>query len=113
MQLEEEIKKYRVYQNGDRWFGFRFCYECKKEIKYEAQESYLVLRNIRNAEKNKKHCSKCCKLGEKNHFYGKKHSKKSKKQNSESRKGKACGKDNAMANPKYRKKVSIALKKKI
>lgn len=111
-ELEIEIITYKVHQKKNKWFGYRLCSECKKEIKYEAQESYLVLRNIRNAENNKRCCNTCCRLGNKNPFFGKKHSEKSKKQNSKSRKGKACGNDNAMSNPEHRKRVSEALKKK-
>jgi len=40
------------------------------------------------------------------------HSKKTKKLQSENRKGKACGEENSMANPEHRKKVSDALKEK-
>jgi len=111
-ELELEINTYKVYEEDGKWFGYRLCLECKKEIKYEAQESYLVLRNIRNAENNKRCCNVCCRIGNKNPFFGKKHSEKSKKQNSKSRRGKSCGNDNAMANPENRKKVSQALKKK-
>lgn len=109
-QIEEEKIKYRVYEEDGKWYGFRSCPKCNKEVKHEAQESYLVLRNIRN--QNGVICLKCSKTKENNPFFGKKHSVKSKKQNSESRKGKACGDKNAMFNPKYRKRVSIALKEK-
>lgn len=111
-QLKKEAEKYKIYKESDRWFGFRICTECHKEIKHAAQESYLLLRNIRNLEKKKSLCESCCKSGEKNPFFNKNHSKEIKKQISKSRIGKACGLKNAMANPIHRESVSIALKEK-
>jgi G:T-mismatch repair DNA endonuclease (very short patch repair protein) len=48
--------------------------------------------------------------GERNHFFGKKHSEESKNKNSISRTGKGCGENNSMNDPENRKKVSDALK---
>ena len=50
--------------------------------------------------------------GEGNHFHGKIHSKESKEKISKSRKGKATGDKNSMANLVWRKKASTNLKKK-
>ena len=111
-ELKNEMVKYRVYRENNKWFGFKLCPECKKEIKYEAQESCLILRNIRNLENRMVACSSCNKKGEKNHFFGKKHSEEGRKQISKNRIGKACGENNSMANPEHRKSVSIALKAK-
>lgn len=111
-QLAQEMIKYRVYQENNRWYGLRICPECKKEILHEAKESYLILRNIRNTEKINSLCDSCCRKGVKNPFFSKIHSEKSKKQNSNSRTGKACGLENAMANPIHRKSVSNSLKEK-
>lgn len=109
---EKEIKQeemfYKVTKKDDRWIGFRICPECKEEIKHSANEKYYLLRNIRKFANV--HCASCNKKGENNHFFGKKHSEKSKQQNSKNRTGKACAEKNAMAKPEYRKKVSEELK---
>lgn len=111
-QLQEEIEKFKVYKYRNRWYGTRICPGCNKEIKHAAQESYLVLRNIRNLISEKAHCASCANSGSKNAFFGKKHTEKSKKQNSKSRTGKCCGINNPMANPIHRKAVSDALSEK-
>lgn len=111
-QLNIDIINFKVYQENDKWFGSRLCFDCKKEMKYEAQKSCLILRNIRNAEIKNTCCSICSKIGNKNSFFGKKHSIDTKLIQSENRKGKACGENNSMANPIHRKTVSINLKKK-
>jgi G:T-mismatch repair DNA endonuclease (very short patch repair protein) len=111
-QLEEEKIKYKVFEEGGKWYGFRNCPTCNKEIKQFSNESCVLIRNIRNLDTRNALCATCKNAGEKNPFFGKKHSDKSKKQNSESRKGKACGDKNAMSNPEYRKRVSVALKEK-
>lgn len=111
-ELKKEMIKYRVYQENNKWFGFKLCPECKKELKYEAQESYLLLRNIRNSEIKNTLCDVCCRTGERNPFFEKKHSENTKSQISKSRIGLACGENNAMANPEHRKSVSVAIKAK-
>lgn len=111
-QLQEEIKKFNVYEQSGKWYGNRLCPDCNNQLIYCAQKTCLVLRNIRNAERNKSLCDKCRMLGELNPFFGKKHSEESKKQTSKSRTGKACGINNSMANPIHRKSVSMALKEK-
>lgn len=111
-QLEDEAKKYKIYKEFDKWFGFRICPKCKKEIKNMAQESYLVLRNIRNLEKTKSLCDSCSKSGENNPFFGKTHSVDSTNLISKNRVGKSCGLDNPMSNPIHRDSVSKALKEK-
>lgn len=109
-QIRQEMEQFKVYQKDDRWYGHRECPECNEGILYSSIERFILLRTMRNLLIRKAHCSSCNKKGVHNPFYGKKHSLKSKKQNSKSRTGKCCGQDNAMANPIYRKSVSDALK---
>lgn len=111
-ELKEQELKYQVYQEEDRWFGFRICPRCFNKIKQTSLERGILLRNIRNADRKSIICLSCSKSGEKNPFFGKNHSEKSNIQISQNRRGKACGENNAMANPIYRTSVSIALKEK-
>jgi G:T-mismatch repair DNA endonuclease (very short patch repair protein) len=111
-QLEEEKIKYKVFEESGKWYGFRKCPNCNKEIKQFSTESCVLIRNIRNLDIRNALCGVCKNIGEKNPFFGKKHSKESKEKNSNSRKGKACGEKNSMSNPEYRKRVSNALKEK-
>ena len=111
-ELQEEAIKYRVFQENGKWFGYRICPKCKEEIKYSSIKSFILLRTLRNSEKQKTLCTSCGRKGVLNSFFNKTHSKISKKQISISRKGKACGEKNSMSNPEYRNRVSIALKEK-
>ena len=104
--------KYKIYQENERWFGYRKCPECKNEIKQSSLKRGILLRNIRNLNNISAICSSCNKKGNKNHFFGKKHTNESNKKISKNRKGKACGEDNAMSNPIHRQSVSEALKEK-
>lgn len=109
-QIRQEMEQFKVYQKDNRWYGHRECPGCKKSVEHEAQESYLVLRNIRDAIEN--FCYSCAKTGERNNFFGKKHSTTTLKTMSRNRTGKACGINNSMSNPIHRKTVSNALKAK-
>lgn len=111
-QLQEEMVKYKVYQKNNRWYGYKACPECGDNIQYSSIKRFILLRTIRNLEEKRCACNSCNKKGIKNHFFGKKHNKKSVIKMSKNRAGKACGENNAMANPKYRNKVSEILKGK-
>ena len=50
-QIKEEIVKYKVYQENDRWYGHRMCLDCKNYIKHSSIERSILLRTIRNLEK--------------------------------------------------------------
>lgn len=111
-QIKAEMVKYKVYHEDSKWYGYKMCLGCKKEIKYSSIEKFILLRTIRNLEKENCFCSSCNKKGERNHFFGKRHNKKTIKQISKNRSGKACGEQNSMSNPEYRLRVSEALKEK-
>lgn len=95
---------------NNRWHCKRNCPECKKELKYEATEKYYLIRNLKNANIKNSLCNTCCRLGNKNGFFNKKHKKETKQQISKNRIGKACRERNSMANPENRQKVSKGLR---
>ena len=121
------LKKVGVYRNrynseedyidfwfeDGKWKGIRKCPECSSNIIHSVSgERYLILRNIRNAISEERSCVKCMgkrQTGENNNFYGRTHIKDTLDKMSQNRKGKACGKDNAMAKKENRDKVSKAL----
>ncbi len=111
-QLEEEKIKYKVFEKEGKWYGFRNCPDCNREIQQFANESGILIRNIRNLDTKNALCAACKNTGERNPFFGKRHSEETKLKSSKARKGKACGEQNAMFNPEYRKRVSVALKKR-
>ena len=103
-------EKYFLEEKDDRYIGRRKCPECNEFIFQSSASKSILLRNIQICETRV--CKSCVKKEGRNHFFGKTHSKKAKQKISKNRIGKACGKKNAMSNPKYRKKVSLALKEK-
>lgn len=108
--ISKDIEKYNIELQGDLWIGYRICVNCKKTIQYKSNKRYYLIRNLKNNDG--KNCNACNQKGENNGFFGKNHTKKTKNKQSKNRIGKACGKDNAMSNPKHRKRVSEALKNK-
>lgn len=107
---DEELDKYSISQvNENLWVGYRKCFACVDEIKYQSNKKFYTLRNIKKAEKNNTLCVKCKSKGEKNPFFNKKHSIETKLQVSKSRVGKACGENNSMAKKENRDKVSAGL----
>ena len=111
-QLEEEKIKYKVFEEGGKWYGFRNCPNCNNKLRYSSKESHILLRTIRNSESKNCICDTCNKTGEKNPFFGKKHKKETIDMISKNRKGKALGDRNSMSKLEHRKSVSMALKKK-
>ena len=110
-EKEQFIFEHKIHFDN-KWFGERFCSECSKKLTHYASKEYYVIRNIRNAKTNGETCLQCSTKGEKNPFFGKTHSDKTKKQVCKSRTGKACGINNSMNNPENRKKISVKLKEK-
>lgn len=92
----------------DKWVTTYTCNICDNEITISANTKYYLSRNL----KQKNICKRCSVIGEKNGFYGKKHSKKTINQISKSRAGKCLGNDNSMFHKKNRIKVSKGLKKR-
>jgi len=109
-EIEIEMVLYQVREGNNKWTGHRTCPVCKNKIEHTSHKKYYLLRNIRLLLN--KPCVSCNKIGDKNHFFKKTHTLKTKKLQSENRKNKACGKNNAMAKKENREKVSEALIKK-
>jgi G:T-mismatch repair DNA endonuclease (very short patch repair protein) len=93
----------------------RICPKCNKVIQTKSKDKIICCRNHYNKVNSDSLCKPCSlelQTGEGNPFYGKKHNQKTINQISKSRKGKACGSDNSMSNPKWKQKASENLKKK-
>lgn len=102
-----EKLKYEV-KNG-YYVLYRKCPTCNKLITTKSKDKLICCRNHINKINNKNDCKTCSlekQKGKGNPFYGKKHTKKSKKKISNSRKGKAKGKDNSMSNPIHKQKAT-------
>jgi G:T-mismatch repair DNA endonuclease (very short patch repair protein) len=105
-----DIKKF-----GEKYIIDRSCPKCGGVINVTSNHPTITCRNYFNSVNKNSLCKKCSldqQVGEGNSFYGKKHTKETKKQISKSRKGKAMGKNNSMSNPNHRKKTTEAIRKK-
>jgi G:T-mismatch repair DNA endonuclease (very short patch repair protein) len=104
-----------IIKKDDFYVVERICPTCKKTILTKSKNKTIACRNHFNKiEKNMK-CKKCSlesQIGTGNPFYGKNHTKKTKKEISKSRKGKGMGQNNSMSNPIHRRKVGEILRKK-
>jgi G:T-mismatch repair DNA endonuclease (very short patch repair protein) len=102
-----------IKKDGDKYIILRKCPKCGLDVKTTSKDRIIACRNYFNLKNSL--CKKCSlkqQEGEGNPFFGKKHSNKSKEKISKSRKGKATGDKNSMANLTWRKKASNNLKKK-
>jgi len=115
IKKRDRCKSLNIVENEDKYITYRTCPNCGEKIKVSSNNKSITCRNYFNAVNKQSLCKKCgieSQKGEGNPFYGKKHSDESKQKISNSRVGKATGERNSMANPKWRQKVSINLKKK-
>jgi G:T-mismatch repair DNA endonuclease (very short patch repair protein) len=111
----DRCKSLNINKVGDKYIVKRICPNCNKEIDVVTTKPTTTCRNYFKALNDKTVCKKCSlenQVGDGNPFYGKKHTDKTKKQISSSRKGKATGDKNAMANPEHKKKTVDALRRK-
>lgn len=91
------------------------CPKCKCIIETKSKDRGIACRNHFNRINTQSLCKPCSlelQVGEGNPFYGKKHKKETIDKWSKNRTGKQTGKDNPMANPKWREKATKNLKKK-
>jgi G:T-mismatch repair DNA endonuclease (very short patch repair protein) len=115
IKQRDRCKKLDIKNNGDMFYVVRICPKCGNEIKMSSKYKIMACRNYFKSIKNNQLCKPCSlilQVGEGNPFYGKKHSETTKKQISNSRKGKGTGENNCMSNPKWREKSSKNLKKR-
>jgi len=102
--------------DGKYYVLYRTCPTCNNQIPTKSKDKTITCRNHFKKINGNIDCKECSLLkqhGEGNPFYGKKHTKKTKNKISKSRKGKATGDNNSMANPKYRLKATENRLKKI
>lgn len=106
----DRCSKLDIKSENGIYYIVRTCPSCNKEIKTKSKDRVIACRNHINKIKGDIICKSCSlklQQGEGNPFYGKSHTKKTKKQISNSRKGKATGNNNSMSNHKYREKARI------
>jgi len=111
---KDRCKKLNIIQEGVYFKTEKICPICNTKTFIKTKESTTTCRNYYNAMKKGGNCKSCSlelQKGVGNPFYGKKHSTETKRNISETRKGKAIGKDNAMSNYEHRTKLSESLKK--
>jgi len=76
----DELEYESFWFENQKWYGYRICPRCNEDVLCYAQKKYLLFRNIRNKTKKGCLCRKCQSefySGEKNPFYGKKHTEES------------------------------------
>ena len=111
----DRCQKLDIKKEGSIFYIERICPKCGIKIRTTSIYKNICCRNHFNAIKMGSSCKSCSleqQKGEGNPFYGKKHSKETLDKISNSRKGKGIGRDNAMSNPKWRKKASEKLKER-
>lgn len=115
VRKRDRCKKLTYEFDGEYYILYRTCPSCGNQVPTKSKHKTIACRNHLNKINENTDCRECSLLkqhGKGNPFYGKKHTKKTKNKISKSRKGKATGKDNAMANPKHRSKAIKKLKEK-
>lgn len=98
-----------IKQDGKFYTVERLCSNCNQIILTKSKDKVIACRNHFNKLNKNNPCKKCSlelQIGEGNPFYGKKHSSKTKKQISKSRKGKATGENNSMAKKENRERAA-------
>jgi very-short-patch-repair endonuclease len=104
----DRCKSLDIKKVDERYSIERCCPKCGNTVTVTSNNPTIACRNYFNSINKKSLCKKCSldhQIGEGNSFYGKKHTKETKEQISKSRKGKAMGENNSMANPDHRKKA--------
>jgi len=105
VRKRDRCKSLNIKKDERGFYIVGICPKCKKENKTYSKEKTIACRNYFNKLKNSSLCKPCSlqlQVGEGNPFYGKKHSKKTKRKISKSRTGKYTGDSNHMKKQKYR-----------
>jgi G:T-mismatch repair DNA endonuclease (very short patch repair protein) len=115
VRKRDRCSKLDIKEDGEKYYVIRKCPKCGKEIKTISKDKGIACRNHFIKVDNDRMCKPCSQslqVGKGNPFFGKKHTKETIDKMSKSREGKLIGKDNPMANPKWREKATRNLKKK-
>ena len=59
--MSEEIKKFKIKEEQDKWVGTRECIECKKVLTHSAKNFSAIIHLLRKSEKKK--CLVCRSIG--------------------------------------------------
>jgi G:T-mismatch repair DNA endonuclease (very short patch repair protein) len=116
IRKRDRCSSLNIKKDGDKYYVLRKCPSCENEIKTYSKDKVIACRNHFNKINNKSLCRTCMgknNIGEGNPFFGKKHSNKSKKKISESRRGKAIGDKNGMFKKENRDKIGNKLIERI
>lgn len=115
VRKRDRCKKFKYEFKNGYYILYHKCPSCKKFIPTKSKDKIICCRNHITKINNMTDCKSCSlekQKGEGNPFYGKKHTKNTKKKISKSRKGKAKGEYNAMSNPIHRQRATTNLKQK-
>jgi G:T-mismatch repair DNA endonuclease (very short patch repair protein)/phage FluMu protein Com len=110
----DRCSKLSIIQEDDTFKIEKKCPMCGTIGFVTTKNKTTACRNYYNTISKKSNCKKCSLIlqqGEGNSFFGKKHTEQTKKNISQSRKGKAIGQNNSMSKIEHRKKLSESLKK--
>jgi G:T-mismatch repair DNA endonuclease (very short patch repair protein)/phage FluMu protein Com len=110
----DRCSKLSIIQEDDTFKIEKKCPMCGNISFITTKNKSTACRNYYNTISKKSNCKKCSLIlqqGEGNSFFGKKHTEQTKKNISQSRKGKAIGQNNSMSKIEHRKKLSESLKK--
>ena len=116
IRKRDRCSSLNIKKDGDKYYVLRKCPSCENEIKTYSKDKVIACRNHFNKINNKSLCRTCMgknNIGEGNPFFGKRHSNKSKKKISESRKCKAIGDKNCMFKKENRDKIGNKLIERI
>lgn len=115
VRKRDRCSKLKIEEKNNFFYSYRTCPKCNESIITKSKDKVICCRNHYRKISEGVLCKPCSlelQKGNGNPFYGKKHSDKSKKEISKSRKGKGVGEKNSMSNPEWKKKASQNLKKK-
>jgi len=59
VKLQEELKKYNIRLEGDKWIAERNCPKCNKLLTYEHKKRHNALKAVRKGYLNKRTCLSC------------------------------------------------------
>lgn len=108
VRKRDRCSKLKIEEKNNFFYAYRTCPKCNESIITKSKDKVICCRNHYRKISEGVLCKPCSlelQKGNGNPFYGKKHSDKSKKEISKSRKGKGKGERNSMAKSENREKV--------